>query len=113
LIKNGSNQFEGLGSFGNVISSSVTVKQPLLFAFANYDEYFPSSQSNDASVALAKMGNAPEIVSVDDGHDLHVIDNKIHFWESTIEFLNRKMSDVRSTKTSEPIPNRDDVRRRQ
>jgi hypothetical protein len=113
LIKNGSNQFEGLGSFGNVISGSVTVKQPLLFAFANYDEYFPSSQSNDASVALAKMGNAPEIVSVDDGHDLHVIDNKIHFWESTIEFLNRKMSDVRSTKTSEPIPNRDDVRRRQ
>jgi dipeptidyl aminopeptidase/acylaminoacyl peptidase len=78
-----------LASYPNVISGNMPIKQPLLFISSNYDECFSAQQSNEAAVALARTGNTPEIIAVEDGHDIFREENKIIVWDGVVDFLKR------------------------
>jgi dipeptidyl aminopeptidase/acylaminoacyl peptidase len=103
-----------LAEYANLVNGGIQVKQPMLFVTSNYDECFPSQQSSDAAVVSAKSGNAPEILAVDDAHEIFRMDNKVIVWDGIVEFLRRQHSN-KSTKTGgneRPIPDRNSMERK-
>ncbi len=102
----------GIKNFGSVVAGDIQVKQPLFFAFSNFDKFFPATQSNSAAAALTKSGNIPEIFSVDDSHELDNIENKVALWDATIDFLKRN-SQKNIKAPEDQAPSRDEFRRKQ
>lgn len=84
-------QNDQLMNRGSLLHGKIQVQQPMLFIYSNYDECFASSQSNDAAVASARLGNTPEIFAVEDAHELYRTENKVMVWDQTVEFIKRRV----------------------